>query len=87
MIGICTLGRIVNVKKESELDRLSTLWVVVRAPCLLSRQGTAVVDSSAAGDGPAEGEAATPKSLQSSEIDKLVFMKENMRLGHSRPRS
>ena len=40
-----------------------------------------VVDSSAAGDGSTEEEAATCESSQSSEIDELVFMKENVRLG------
>ena len=38
------------------------------------------MDSDAAGDGPVEGGAAAPKSSQSSEIDKLIFMKENMSL-------
>ena len=28
MIGTCTLGRIVNVIKESEMDQLSMLWAV-----------------------------------------------------------
>ena len=56
------LGRIVNVVKESELDRLSTLWVVVRVSHLLSRWGTAVVDLGAAGDGPTVGGATTPES-------------------------
>ena len=74
------LRRIVNVIKESKVDRLSTLWAMVRASHLLSRQGTAVVDLGAAGDGPAEGGAAASKSSQSSEIDKLVFMEENVRL-------
>ena len=41
----------------------------------------AVVDSGAAGDGPVEGGATAPKSSQSSEIDELIFMKMNMRLG------
>ena len=31
MIGTCTLGRIINVIKESEMDRLSTPWAMVRA--------------------------------------------------------
>ena len=42
VIGTCTLGRVVNVIKESELDMLSPPWVVVHASRLLSvRQGTA----------------------------------------------
>ena len=55
MIGTCTLGRIVNVIKESELDRLSTSWAMARASCLLSRWGTVVEDPGMAGDGPAGG--------------------------------
>ena len=35
------LGRIVNVIKESELDRLSTSWAMARASRLLCRRGTA----------------------------------------------
>ena len=50
MTGTCTLERIVNVIKESELDRLSTSWVMVRTSCLLSKQGTMVVNSGAARD-------------------------------------
>ena len=30
VIGTCTLGRIVNVIKESEMDRISTPWAMVR---------------------------------------------------------
>ena len=55
VIGTCTLGRIMNVIKESELDRLSTLWVMMQTSHLLSKWGTAVVDSGAARDGPTEG--------------------------------
>ena len=54
MIGTCMLGRIVNVIKESEMDRLSTPWAMVRTSCLLSWWGTVVEDLGMAGDGPAE---------------------------------
>ena len=37
VIVTCMLGQIINVIKESELDRLSTPWAVVRASHLLSR--------------------------------------------------
>ena len=67
--------------KESELDRFSTPWVMARASHLLSRQGTAVVDLGGAGAGPTVGGATTPESSQSSEIDELIFMKQNGRLG------
>ena len=80
MIGTCMHGRIVNVIKESELDRLSTSWVMARTSCLLSKQGTVMVDSGAARDGPVE-EATTPESASFIEIDEPVFMKENVRMG------
>ena len=35
MTGTCTLGRIINVIKESEMDRLLTPWAMVRVSCLL----------------------------------------------------
>ena len=73
MIGTCTLGRIVNVIKESELGDGKSLLLVKQV---------------GHSDGglrccwcPTEEGAAAPKSSQSSEIDKLIFMKENMRLG------
>ena len=37
MIGACTLSRIVNVTKESEMDQLSMPWAVVRMSSLLSQ--------------------------------------------------
>ena len=37
VLGTCTLCRIVNVIKESELDRLSTSWSTARTSRLLSR--------------------------------------------------
>ena len=36
VIGTCTLSHMVNVIKESELDRLSPPWAVVHASRLLS---------------------------------------------------
>ena len=38
VIGTCTLGRIINVIKESEMDNMSTLWAVAQTSSLLSRQ-------------------------------------------------
>ena len=81
MIGTCMLGRIVNMIKESELDRLSTSWAMVRAFHLLSRWGTVTEDPGMAGDGPAEEGAAAPESPAGWEVDEPVFMKENFRLG------
>ena len=81
VIGTCTLGRIINVIKESELNRLSTSWAMVRASHLLSRWGTVVEDPGMAWDGPAEEGAASPESPAGWEVDEPVFIKENVRLG------
>ena len=54
MIGTCTLERIINVIKESEMDRLSTPWAMVRLSHLLSQQGTVAEDPGTTGDGPTE---------------------------------
>ena len=36
VIGTCTLARVINVIKESELDQISTPWVTVHLVQLLS---------------------------------------------------
>ena len=38
VIGTCTIGRIINVIQESEIDHLSTPWATVRVARLLSCQ-------------------------------------------------
>ena len=68
MTGTCTLGRIVNMIKESELDRLSTSWAIARASHLLSRWGTVVEDPGMAGDGPADKSATAPESPVGQEV-------------------
>ena len=81
VIWTCTLGQIANMIKESELDRLSTPWAVARVSCLLSRQGTVVVDQCMAGDNPVgEGAIALESSL-GLDMGKPTLMKENVRLG------
>ena len=51
VIGTCTLGHMVNMIKESELDMLSPPWVVVRASRLLStRRGTVTSNDKSIGD-------------------------------------
>ena len=81
VIGTCTLGRIINVIKESEMDRLSTLWAVVRASCLLSQRGTVAEDPGMAGDGSREQGALVLELPVSQDLDEPVFMKENVRVG------
>ena len=38
VIGTCTLVRVINVIKESEMDQISTPWSTVRLAQLLSRR-------------------------------------------------
>ena len=81
VIGTCTLGRIINVIKESEMDRLSTPWAMVRASCLLNWWGTVVEDLGIASDCPTEKGATAPEPPMGQDLDEPVFMKENVRLG------
>ena len=45
VIGMCMLGRIVNVIEERELDQLSTSWVMTWVPHLLCHHGTAAPEA------------------------------------------
>ena len=76
VIGTCTLGCVVNMIKESELDMLSPPWVVVHASRLLStRRGTATSDDESIGD------VADPKPYASApepETDVPVYVKEGI---------
>ena len=82
VIKTCTLGRIVNVIKESEMDQLSMPWVVVRVSRLLSQWGNVVEDPEAAGDSPTKQGAAASMFSEGLEVDELVYIKESVRLGH-----
>ena len=74
-------GRIMNVIKETEMDQLSTPWVVARVSCLLGQCGTMAVDLGVAGDGPTEQGAMASELPVSQDLDKPIYMKENVRLG------
>ena len=67
--------------KESEMDRLSTPWAMVRAFPLLSQQDTMAEDLGVTGDGPMEQGAVALEPPMSQDLDEPVFMKENVRLG------
>ena len=87
VIGTCMLGRTVNVIKESEMDRLLTPWVMIRASCLLSWWGTVAADLGAVRDSPMEEGAAAAEPLMGQDLDEPVFMRENMLdWDHLRPR-
>ena len=79
VIEMCTLGRIVNVIKESEIDRLSTLWVIARTSSLLSRHGMAASDG--VGGALVEGGVMASDDSADQEINKPVLMRESVKLG------
>ena len=56
LVGMCTLWRIINIIKESEIDRLSTPWMIARTSSLLSRRGMAVSSTDGVGSALTEGE-------------------------------
>ena len=75
VIGTCTLGRIVNVIKKSEMDRLSNPSAMVRASHLLSWWGTVAEDLGATNDGPMEEGAAALEPPMGQDLDEPVFVK------------
>ena len=79
VVWMCTLGRIVNVIKESEIDRLSTPWAIARTFSLLNRCGMAVLSADGMGSALAEGAMASEDSVD-QEIDEPALMRESMKL-------
>ena len=67
--GTCTIGRIINVIRESEIDHLSTPWATVRMVQLLSCWSSTAV--------PASGSVET----QFEDVDELVTVTESVCLG------
>ena len=81
VIETCTLGRIVNVTKVSELDMLPAPWMMVRALHLLSRLGNAATLSEDVGSSLTKGGATAPEDSQDEEIDGPILVRESMKLG------
>ena len=81
VVGTCTLGRIVNVIKESKIDRLSTLWAIARTSSLLSRCETVVLPTNSVDGALAEGGAIASEDLADQDIDEPILMRESMKLG------
>ena len=73
MIGMCTLGRVINVIKESEMDRISTPWVTVHLSQLLSQH---VVAEGMLEKGTEENNVPGEK-----EVDAVVEMKSSTHVG------
>ena len=78
VLGTCTLCRIINVIRESEIDRLSVRWTTTRTLHLLSRHGTADLGEGAVG----VEEAQTPSAESTDKgIDEPILVKEHVKLG------
>ena len=78
VIGTCTIGRIINVIQESEIDCLSMLWATVRVAQLLSCRWSVAVPTSGGAETRVEGASGGP--LERS-IDELVMVWESVCLG------
>ena len=78
VIGTCTIGRIINVIQESEIDHLSTLWATARLAHLLSCQWGAAVPTAVSAETQVEGASGEPPERS---IDKLVKVWESVCLG------
>ena len=78
-MGTCTLGHMVNMIKESELDMLSPPWAVVRASRLLSiRWGTTT------SNGESSGDVANPEPSASAlepNMDIPVYVRKSVCVG------
>ena len=79
VIGTCTIGRIINVIWESEIDCLSTPWATVQMAQLLSCQKNMVVSTpESAGEAQSEGVSGGPQEV---DVDELVTVRESIHLG------
>ena len=79
IIGTCTIGRIINVIQESEIDHLSMPLATVQMVQLLScRKSTVVSTLEGAGEAQSEGASRGPQEV---DIDELVTVRESICLG------
>ena len=78
VIGTCTIGRIISVIWESEIDHLSMPWATVRMVQLLSCWKSTVVLTSGSAETQLEGASGGPQEM---DMDELVTVRESVRLG------
>ena len=79
VIGTCTIGRIINVIWESEIDHLSMPWATARIAQLLSCQKSAAVFTPGyVGESQSEGASGRPQEV---DMDGLVMVRESICLG------
>ena len=78
VIGTCTIGQIINVIQESEIDCLSTPWATVRMVQLLSCQKSTAVLVPRSVETQTEGASGGPQEV---DMDELVMVRESVHLG------
>ena len=78
VIGTCTIGWIINVIQESEIDWLSTPWATVRMVQLLSCQKSTAVLTPGSAETQTEGASGGPQEV---DMDELVTVRESVHLG------
>ena len=79
VIGTCTIGWIINIIWESEIDHLSMPWATARMAQLLSCQkSTAVLTLGSVGEAQSEGASGGPQEV---DVDELVTVRESVCLG------
>ena len=75
VIGTCTIGRIINVIWESEIDHLSMPWATARMAQLLSCQKSTAVLTSGSAETQVEGASRGPQEV---DVDELVTVRESV---------
>ena len=79
VIGTCTIGRIINIIWESEIDHLSMPWAMVKMVQLLfCWKSTVVFTLGNAGEAQSEGASGGPQEV---DMDELVTVREGIHLG------
>ena len=77
VVGTCTIGRMINVIRESKIDHLSMPWSTMRVSRLLSCRLGMAVPASEGAETPVEG--ASGGTLERS-IDELVMVRKSVHL-------
>ena len=78
VIGTCTIGWIINVFWESEIDHLSTPWAMARMVQLFSCGKNTAVLTLGSVETQTEGASGRPQEV---DVDELVMVRESVHLG------
>ena len=73
VIGTCTIGQIINIIQESEIDHLSTPWATARMVQLLSCWKSTAVLTLGSAETQSEGASGGPQEV---DVDELVTVRE-----------